>query len=154
MIYLGFFHYEFEDPKFGPSGGRFVYVVEAVELDAALEMMAKQIEAKHTEDLEGAREIMFDNVIEMGSVPADGVMLKLCCTLGQETPTMYCDVPKTDDELVRNFREGPDPQKYPDAASTYKPAPFIVLKSRPKRRRAGWGIAAATSLWEPNHEQR
>jgi hypothetical protein len=129
MLYIGYFRFEFDDADSGNSEGRFSFAVEADDIDAACATMASTIMEKHGELLGNAAQLFLDDVVEIKSLPAGGVILR--AEHGPhhaDDPVYSVALPNYDGEECLNYRQGPDAHDDPEGAAEYAPQPFIEFE--------------------------
>lgn len=130
MLYIGFFRFEFDDADTGASEGRFSFAVEAGDIDEACQTMANSIMEQHGELLGNAAQLFLDDVVEVKSLPAGGVILRAeHGPLHADDPVYSVALPDYDGEECLNYRQGPDPHDDPEGASEYAPQPFIEFEA-------------------------
>ena len=129
MLYIGYFRFEFDDPDAGNCEGRFTFAVEASDIDEACQTMAASIMEQHGDLLGNAANLFLDDVVEIKSLPAGGVVLRSeHGPLHADDPVYSVALPNYDGEECLNYRQGPDPEDDPEGARQYAPQPFIEFE--------------------------
>ena len=126
MIYIAYFRYEFDDPNFGKSEGRFTYAIDAANIEEACRSMEAAISEKHVELMHDTDKLFLDDVIEIASLPEGGTVLRLDYgPQRDELPVFTSLLPNLETEGCSTYRQGPDPDDDVDAANAYEPEPFL-----------------------------